>query len=121
MDSMTVKSRPAAVARSNALRDPVTVREAVDTELDPSKAVNAAGDGGARHDNASQDHHESSQREVVIDPDARDALFQAIDVRAAHEEQSPNQVLIGQRAYRQAAPAQSSLAPPSDPHADIEA
>ena len=119
--SFTVKPRPSVSPRSHALRDPVTVREAVDTELDPSKTVTAAADGGAKHNNSSP-HDEASARDVVIDPNGQEALFSAIDVRAEQAEQLPNQALLRQRAYRQRQAPTDDAAPPShDPHADIEA
>ncbi len=121
MDSnFTIKPRPGVLPRSNALRDPVTVREASDIELDPAKAVTPA-DHGGNHDSHGQPH-EQPKLEVVIDPDARDALYQAVDVRAEHDGQ-PNQALLRQRAYRSPAspskPAEGK--DPGDPHADIEA
>jgi len=121
MDSnFTIKSRPGVLPRSNALRDPVTVREASDTELDPAKTVTPA-DRGGKHDNHGQPH-EQPKHEVIIDPGARDALFQAVDVRTGHDGQ-PNQALMRQRAYR-SSPAPNKPAGDSDrdnPHADIEA
>lgn len=121
--SFTIKPRPGVAPRSHALRDPVAVREAIDTELDPPKIVTATADGGSKQGNSGPDH-ESSKREVVIDPDAREALFNAIDVRAEHDEQSPNQALMRQRAYQQqSAPKEKpdDDAGDHDAHADIEA
>jgi hypothetical protein len=128
--SITIKPRPGASPRSHALRDPIAVREAVDTELDPAKTVNAATDSGANHHHNNHNglHHEAAARDVVIDPQGQEALFSAIDVRAEHAELSPNQALMRQRAYQQhqvpkdalkEAPAE--VAPAFDPHADIEA
>ena len=122
MDSnFTIKPRPGVLPRGNALRDPVTVREAADTELDPAKAV-APADRGGKQDNPDP-HHEQARQDVVIDPRARDVLFQAVDIRAEQNLQSPNQALLRQRAYH--APASPNR--PTDtsarenPHADIEA
>ena len=125
MDSnLTIKPRPGAAPRSNALRDPIAVREAAETELDPSKAVIAAADGGSKHGHGGS-HHEPFLRESAIDPDARAALFSAMDVRDEHVEQTPNQVLMRQRAYQQhPAPKAKPESPAEDlpdPHADIEA
>lgn len=126
--SFTIKPRPAVSPRAHALRDPVTVREAVDTELDAGKAVAPSTDGGASHQNPHDGpHDETSGRDVVIDPNAREALYNAIDVRAGHDEQSPNQALMRRRAYQQqprpeSHPQNSEIADPDrDPHADIEA
>jgi hypothetical protein len=119
MDSnVTIRPRPGVASRSNALRDPVAVREAIDTELDASKSVAALGDGGTRH-GQSGSHQEP--RDFVIDPQAQAVLFSAVDVRAEPTEQSPNQALMAQRAYqRQPAPKETPSSP-ADPHADIEA
>lgn len=121
MDSnFTIKARPGVLPRSNALRDPVTVREAPDTELDPAKAVTPTDRGGK------QDHHdrphEQAKHEVIIDPGVRDALFHAVDVRTAHDDE-PDAALLRQRAYR---PSSSANKPAEgdtrdNPHADIEA
>jgi hypothetical protein len=122
MDSnFTIKPRPGVLPRSNALRDPVTVREASDTELDPAKAV-APADSGGKQDSHAQ-HHEQPKHDVIIDPGARDALFQAVDIRTGHGEPSPNQALMRQRAYHAPSTANQAASPaaPSDSHADIEA
>ncbi len=130
-NNITIKPRPGVIPRSHAQRDPIAVREAVDTELDPAKTVNAATDGGAKHhhhNNPNGAHHEAAARDVVIDPKGQEALFSAIDVRSEPTALSPNQALMRQRAYRQhqvpkdalkEAPAE--VASVSDPHADIEA
>src|SRR5262249_12272645 len=101
--SLTIKSRPAVSPRGSTLRDPVAVREAIDTELEPHKiAAPIAADSGTGRDHP-QDRHqgETSAHDVLIDPEARDALFSAVDVRTDHPEQSPNQALMAQRAYQQ--------------------
>jgi hypothetical protein len=120
--SITVRPRPGAPPRSHALRDPVTVREATDTELDPANAVAPA--DGERHGN-NNPHDEPARHDVIIDPQGREALFNAVDVRTAQVGQSPNQALMRERAYRQPPPGKE---PPAaepdagrDPHADIEA
>jgi len=121
MDSnFTIRPRPGVLPKSNALRDPVTVREAPDTELDPAKAVTPA-DRGGHQDNQGQPH-EQARHEVVIDPGARDALFKAVDVRAAHDG-DPNAALMRQRAYRPSSPPTTPAedSAPGNPHADIEA
>jgi hypothetical protein len=123
MDSnFTIKPRPGVAPRSNALRDPVTVREAVETELDPSKSVTPLGDGGAKQGNTGS-HQEASARDLVIDPESQAALFSAVDVRAGPAEQSPNQALMRQRAYQQHRPPKENPENPADPdpHADLEA
>ena len=122
MDSgFTIKPRPGVSPRANVSRDPVTVRETVDTEIDPAKAVAATADGGTKQNNNGP-HDEASAREVVIDPKGREALFNAVDVRAEHADEAPNQALMRLRAYRQQPAASEALKPSDeDPHADIEA
>ncbi|HTS40902.1 MAG TPA: hypothetical protein VMH84_10235 [Xanthobacteraceae bacterium] len=130
MDSgFTIKSRPAVISRNHALRDPVTVREAAEADLDSTKIVTAVGDSGSKQDNGA--HNEASAREVVLDPEGREALYSAIDVRAEHAaEQPPKEALMRLRAYQQHAPHRDLHADSSpddtaisgsDPHADIEA
>jgi hypothetical protein len=119
--SFTIKPRPGVSPRANVSRDPVSVRETVDTDLDPAKIVAATADGGNKqsHDGP---HDEASAREVVIDPKGQEVLFGAVDVRAEHADQSPNQAMMRLRAYRQQQVAKDDSKPPNDdPHADIEA
>jgi hypothetical protein len=125
--SITIKPRPGVTPRSHALRDPIAVREAIDTELDPTKTVTAATDGGAKHNNNGP-HHEAAAREVVIDANGQEVLFGAVDVRSENAEPLPNQVLMRQRAYQQHPAPKDPLkeaaqedASASDPHADFEA
>ena len=119
--SFTIKPRPGVSPRANVSRDPVKVRETVDTEIDPAKAVAATTDGGTKQNNNGP-HDEASAREVVIDPKGREALFNAVDVRTEHADQSPNQALMRLRAYRhQPAPSEDLKPSHADPHADIEA
>lgn len=119
--SYTIKPRPGVSPRANVSRDPIAVRETVDTELDPAKVVAATADGSPKH-NDNGPHDEASAREVVIDPKGQEVLFGAVDVRAEHADQSPNQALMRQRAYRrQAAPSEDANPSNDDPHADIEA
>jgi hypothetical protein len=142
--SFTIKPRPGVGPRAHSPRDPVAVRETVDTELDPAKVV-AAADSGARQNNNGpqnhrpqdhrpqdhgtqihgpqihQPHDEASAREVVIDPKGQEVLFGAVDVRAEHADQSPNQALMGLRTYQQhQVPTESPKPTQDDPHADIE-
>jgi len=130
MDSgFTIKPRPGVMSRNHALRDPVTVRETAETDHDAAKIVTAVGDNGSKQDNGA--HNEASAREVVLDPEGREALYSAIDVRADHTaEQPPKQALMRLRAYQQHAPHREPHADSSpddtalsgsDPHADIEA
>jgi hypothetical protein len=124
--SISIKPRPGATARSNALRDPIAVRAAAETELDPERVVTAAADGGAKQNNKHGPHQEAVTRDFTIDPKSQEALFNAVDVRSAQIESTPNQVLLRHRAYRQqSAPntphKESSQENPADPHADFEA
>ena len=127
--SITIKPSHAAVGKSLATRDPVTVREAVETDLDRSKTVASAGDGGSRQNEQRGDHqrgdhaaHDHPPQDLLADPESRDVLYRERDVRAA-ERTHPDQALLRQRAYRPAhpAPADGAATPTSDPHANIKA
>ena len=119
--SFTIKPRPGVSPRANVSRDPVAVRETIDTELDPSKTVAATADGSPRQNNNGP-HDEASAREVVIDPKGQQVLFGAVDVRTEHADQSPNQALMRLRAYRKLpATSEDANSLHDDPHADIEA
>jgi hypothetical protein len=126
--SFAIKPRPGVISRSHALRDPVTVRETTETELDPTKIVTPVADGGPKHDNGP--HDEASARAVVLDAEGREVLFSAIDVRVEHTDQSSQEALMRLRAYQQHAQhrepqaehsADDAAKPGKDPHADIEA
>ena len=125
--SFAIKPRPGVSPRAHPSRDPVAVRETADTDLDPAKIVAATADGGAKqNNNAPQDHgaphDEATARELVVDPKGQEVLFGAVDVRAEHADQSPNQALMGLRAYQQhQVPKEEPKPSDADPHADIEA
>ena len=124
--SISIKSPPPA-GKSLAVRDPVTAREAVATDLDHAKAVTPAGDGGAKHHDQHQrhadqrgQHADHAPQDLIADPASREVIYRERDVRAeggAH----PDQALLRQRAYRPASAAESSSSVAHDPHADIKA
>jgi hypothetical protein len=119
--SFTIKPRSGVSPRANVSRDPVAVRETVDTELDPAKVVAATADGSPKQHNNGP-HDEASAREVIIDPKGQEVLFGAVDIRTEHADQFPNQALMRQRAYRQRLTPSADENPSNDdPHADIEA
>ena len=119
--SFVVKPR----AGTYASRDPVPVRQATATELEASKAVSAAGDGGGKHgggtghqhDQRQDQRHDHAVPEIVVDPESREMIYRERDVRAADREH-PDQALLRLRAYRQAPTADEPA--PSRAHADIE-
>ena len=128
--SFTIKPSPLA-GKGRALRDPVPVHEAVETELVGSRTVAAAGDGGGGSggkdgggkEGGFKDADQRSSpvpQDVVVDPASRDVIYRERDVRAL-EGEHPDQALLRQRAYRQAPPADIEPPPPDDPHADIKA
>jgi hypothetical protein len=124
MDSnFTIKPRP-GVQKAYSPRDPVPVRETIETDLDIAKTVAATGDSGTRRDsrqNASQDpHQDQAPHDVVADPDSRDVIYRENDVRAhVNEPVHPDQALL-LRAYR---PARSDAEDTADSeaHANIKA
>jgi hypothetical protein len=135
--SFTIRPSP-GVPRSYAGRDPVTVREAVATDLGTTKAVAAAGDHGAAQRDPRQDARQESRQEahqesrqdarhdhapadVVVDAASREVINRANDVRThAAAREHPDQALLRLRAYR---PAREDAEPPSaaDSHANIKA
>ena len=115
-NSFPIKPRPGA--QKYAPRDPVPVREAVETDLDAAKAVSAGGDPGAQHRDPRHDH---APHDVVVDPESREVINRENDVRThAAEREHPDQALLRQRAYR---PARPDAEAPSanEPHANIKA
>jgi len=124
--SFTIKPSP-GVAKSRALRDPVPVREAVDTELVGAKTVTATGDGGAK-DGGSKDEgaKDADQRpdhaphDLVADPNSRDVIYRERDIRTV-ERQHPDQALLRQRAYHRQPRVEADVPPADDPLADIKA
>jgi hypothetical protein len=123
--SFTIKPSP-GVAKGRALRDPVPVREAGETELIGTKTVAATGDGGARDGSAQDDRpKDADQRpdhalhDLVADPDSRDVIYRERDIRA-RERDHPDQALLRQRAYHRQTSAED-VPLTDDPHADIKA
>ena len=117
MDNFTIKPRP-GVAKAYAPRDPVPVREAVETDLDAAKAVAAAGDGGAHQRDPRHDH---VPHDVVADPESREVILRENDVRThVNEPVHPDQALLRLRAYR-APRAEAETPPDAEPHANIKA
>ena len=81
--SFTIKPLPGA-RKGYASRDPVTVREAVSTDLDAAKTVTAAThDSGAQH---RDQHLEHAPQDLLADPDSRDVIYRERDVRGAERE-----------------------------------
>lgn len=123
-NGFSIKPRSGA-HRSYALRDPVAVREAAETELDAAKAVAATGHGsdGRPGGQGGQRHHdpraEHASTEVVVDPLTRERIYRERDVRAAGQPH-PDEAMLRQRAYGRR-PAGLDGHPVSDSHADIEA
>ena len=127
MDNSFTIRPGAGVAKGRALRDPVPVREAVETELVGGQTVAAAGNGGGKDRNAGQDGSRQQTQpdhtpnnSVEVDPDGRDVIYRERDIRAT-EREHPDQALLRQRAYHRLTPADAELPPPDDPHADIKA
>src|SRR5262245_47305273 len=108
MDGISIKPP----AKNLAARDPVTVREAVATDLGRAKPVAAAGDGDARsqdrrqdqrHDQRRGDHpaHDHGPTDLLANPESRDLIYRERDVRAVDHVHT-DQALLAQRAYRPA-------------------
>jgi hypothetical protein len=127
MDSSFTIKPGLGVAKGRALRDPVPVQEAVETELVGGQTVAATlsggdKDGGARQDGSRPQEQRSDHapNTVEVDPDGRDVIYRERDIRAS-EREHPDQALLRQRAYHRLPPAEAEVPPPDDPHADIKA
>jgi hypothetical protein len=111
--SFTIKPRPGVQKFTS--RDP---RQAPETELEPSKAVVAAGDSDTEQ---REKRHEHAPPDVIADPETRDVIIRENDIRnQADHREHPDQALQRLRAYR---PARSETEPPdpNEPHANIKA
>jgi len=118
MDSSFTIKPSAGVQKTHAPRDPVAVREAVETDLDAARSVAATGDSGGQQRDPRQDQ---APHDVVVDPESREVINRENDVRAqAPDRGHPDQALLRQRAYRPA--LNEAQNPPADePHANIKA
>ena len=129
MDSSFAIKPPPGVGQSRAVRDPVAVRGAVDTELVGDKTVRPSAERGGKDHGAKQDDGHNAQdtdaradhapQDLVADPNSREVIYRERDVRATGGEH-PDHALLRLRAYR---PSLSDSEPPpsDDPHADIRA
>ena len=123
--SFTIKPSP-GVAKTRALRDPIPVREAVETELVGGKTVTATSDGGGRdggaRDGGGKDPDQRTDlapHDLVANPETRDVIYRERDVRST-EREHPDHALLRVRAYRPVL-TDDDLPPTLDPHADIKA
>jgi hypothetical protein len=126
MDSSFTIKPSAGVQKTHAPRDPVAVREAVETDLDAARSVAATGDSGGQQRDPRQDphhdpHHDLAPHDVVVDPESREVINRENDVRAqAPDRGHPDQALLRQRAYRPAL-SEAQNPPADEPHANIKA
>lgn len=121
MDNGLVVRPRAGVHRTYALRDPVPVREAAETELAATRAVTSIDP----HSGDRSDHRQHPPRpdhpapEVVVDPLTRERIYRERDVRAAGLSRC-DEAFERQRAYGRSATAAEAGADVA-PRADIEA
>ena len=114
--SFPIKPRPGVHKFSP--RDPVPVREAVDSGLDAVKTISDTGDPGSEQREPRQDH---APHDVVADPESREVIYRENDVRAqADGRPHPDQALLRFRAYRPAL-TESDSTPVTEAHANIKA
>ena len=71
MDSSFTIKPSAGVQKTHAPRDPVAVREAVETDLDAAKTVAATADGGGQQRDP---HHDQAPHDVVVDGTVKNRL-----------------------------------------------
>jgi len=118
MDSSFTIKPPAGVQKKYTPRDPATEREAVETDLDATKSVAAAGDSDAQRRDR---RHDQMPQDVVVDPESREVINRENDIRTrAGEREHPDQALLRQRAYRPAR-TEAEDSPATEPHANIKA
>ena len=118
MDSSFTIKPPVGVRKNYTPRPPVTMRKAVETELDAARTVTAAGDGDPGQHNRRHDH---MPQDVAVDPESREVINRENDIRAhANEREHSDQALLRQRAYR-VAPIEAETCPALEPHANIKA
>jgi hypothetical protein len=116
MDNITIKPRPGVHKFSP--RDPVPVREAVDTDLDALKSVSASSESGAEQ---REPRHDRAPHDVVADPESREVINRENDVRAQADGRAhPDQALLRFRAYRPAL-TESDTTHAAESHANIKA
>jgi hypothetical protein len=108
MDTGSIARIPAANAPSIASAVPVTADE-VETELPPTIAVRQIAEteavrfepsGGAGTRAAIEAAAQDLRQQVIIDPETRDIVFQAVDERTGEVvRQVPDEMLLRLRAY----------------------
>lgn len=106
MDGLIVKPTNGTARSPRAKPRPGSLRPIDATEIDPTKAVGPAPDGGPQEsppggrDSGTQS---PGGRECVIDPEGREVMYRAVDIRAeSHGQASSVDVARKLRAYRPA-------------------
>ena len=120
MDTALTLKPPLSVSQAGTARaDIIPVQPAVRTQLGPGRSVTpGANPGAVRNDMARPP--DSHARDVVIDPQSREVLYRAIDVRARQAaRQVPDQALRRSRVYARAL-AEEADAASSERQADRE-
>jgi hypothetical protein len=114
-NSFTIKPRPGV--QQYTRRDSAPKRDAVETELDATGSVAAAGDSGG------DEPHErrSAPHDVAVDPESREVINRENDVRAQEQHRDhPDQALLRFRAYHPAR-GKTDDPPAAEIHANIKA
>jgi hypothetical protein len=99
-------------------RDSAPKRDAIETELDATRSVAAAGDSGDEpHERRSGPH------DVAVDPESCEVINRENDIRAQEQpREHPDQALLRFRAYRPTLPADADTEHPhNEAHANIKA
>jgi hypothetical protein len=102
--------------------EPLPVRQAVATELAPSRSVTAATEGTAtRNDPTPLPAPEpATTHDVAIDPQTRELIYRLVDVRTGRViRQSPDKLMLSMTAYNRAIAKGQSIAE-AEAKADLE-
>jgi hypothetical protein len=113
-NGFAIKPRPGVQPYTR--RDSAPKRDAIETELDATRSVAAAGGSG---DEPHERH--GGPHDVAVDPESREVINRENDIRAQEQpREHPDQALLRFRAYHPALPAETHPEH-NEPHANIKA
>lgn len=114
---LAVRPTSGATPTNIARPDPAPVRQAVATDLAPSKSVTASTNADA----ARYDAQDSNVRKIVLDAHSREVIYQVLDADSGRVvRQIPDEAMLRLRAYTRAL-AQGTSPNLAQMHADLEA
>jgi uncharacterized FlaG/YvyC family protein len=113
---LAVRPTSGATQTNIARPDPAPVRQAVATDLAPSKSVTASTNAdAARHDAQSA---QDNVRKIVLDAHSREVIYQVLDADSGRVvRQIPDEAMLRLRAYTRAIAQGNS---PNEAQADLD-